>query len=425
MKGLDFEAIETAARREAMRIAVKAVEGRLNADLSDYQGTMVPCSCGGGMRYAGRRRKTFTTVLGEMTLMRAYYHCTACGVGFVPRDHALLMERSLSPGVTRMTGLAASMASFEDTSCLLSELAGIQIHGKQAERSAEGLGKRIAGDERIHVKAFEPSAPTLYLGIDGTGIPIRSEELTGRKGKQPDGSSKTREVKLCTVWSAEGRDGKGKPVRDEGSITYSAAIESVADDGPFAQRVIREAIRRGFDMADRQVILGDGAPWIWNLAGEHFPDAIEIIDRFHVKERLSEVSRAVYGIGSELGKEWAEERYDELDEGRLDDLLHALDTHTSHCDEARKCYDYITENRQRMRYPEFHAQGLCTSTGVVEAGCKHAIGARLKRAGMHWTVHGADAIIALRCTILSGRFEDFWERQAEEGHHRAVVSTDR
>ncbi len=66
-----------------------------------------------------------------------------------------------------------------------------------------------------------------------------------------------------------------------------------------------------------------------------------------------------------------------------------------------------------MRYPEFHAQGLCTSTGVVEAGCKLAIGTRLKRAGMHWTVRGADAIIALRCAKLSGRFEDFWERRAE------------
>lgn len=425
MEGLDFEAIETAARREAMRIAVKAVEGRLNADLSDYQGAILPCSCGGHMRYAGRREKTFTTVLGEMTLMRAYYHCSSCGSGFVPRDGELLMEHSLSPGVIRMTGLAASMVSFEETSLLLSELAGIQIRAKRAERSAEALGRSIAGDERSHVEADEPSAPTLYLGVDGTGIPIRCEDIRGRKGKQPDGSSRTREVKLCTVWSAEGRDKEGKPVRDKGSVTYSAAIESVADNGPFAQRVIREATRRGFDTAKRRVILGDGASWIWNLSGEYFPGAIEIIDRFHVKERLSEVSKAVYGVGSELGKEWAKERCDELDEGRLDDLLHALHTHASHCDEARKCYDYVAENRHRMRYPEFHAQGLCTSTGVVEAGCKHAIGARLKRAGMHWTVKGADAIIALRCTILSGRFEGFWERRADEARHRAVVPADR
>ena len=63
-----------------------------------------------------------------------------------------------------------------------------------------------------------------------------------------------------------------------------------------------------------------------------------------------------------------------------------------------------------MRYPEFEAAGLCTSSGVTEGGCKNAIGARLKRSGMHWTVKGADSIIALRCCILSGRFQDVWER---------------
>ncbi len=72
-----------------------------------------------------------------------------------------------------------------------------------------------------------------------------------------------------------------------------------------------------------------------------------------------------------------------------------------------------------MHYPEFRAQGLCTSTGVVEAGCKTAIGTRLKRAGMHWSVAGADAIIALRCCKLSGRFEDFWERRSDAA--RAVA----
>ena len=65
-----------------------------------------------------------------------------------------------------------------------------------------------------------------------------------------------------------------------------------------------------------------------------------------------------------------------------------------------------------MSYSDFHAQGLCTSTGVVEAGCKVAIGTRLKRAGMHWTLRGSNAIIALRCCKLSGRFQDFWERRS-------------
>jgi hypothetical protein len=111
-----------------------------------------------------------------------------------------------------------------------------------------------------------PAAPTMYLGMDGTGVPMRSAALAGRVGKQPDGSAKTREVKLVTVWTAEGRDADGTAVRDPGSVTYSAAIETAAGPNaveafsPFAQRVDRETHRRGFDRAPRRVVLGDGAP---------------------------------------------------------------------------------------------------------------------------------------------------------------------
>ena len=180
----------------------------------------------------------------------------------------------------------------------------------------------------------------------------------------------------------------------------------------FAQRVVREARRSGFDQATRKVILGDGALWIWKVAEEHFPDAIQIVDLFHAKQHLFDAAKAIYGPTSDVGKQWGKQRRDQLDSGDLDGLLAALRIHENGEDEARKCIDYITRNLHRMRYPDFRKQGLCVSSGVVEAGCKVAIGTRCKRAGMHWTVDGADAIIALRCSRLSGRFEDFWERRA-------------
>ena len=213
-------------------------------------------------------------------------------------------------------------------------------------------------------------------------------------------------------------DTDGLPERDPGSVSYSAAIESAASRGtdplpsPFAQRAYREARRRGFDTAARRVVIGDGAEWIWNLAGEQFPAAIEIVDLYHAKGHLCDVAKAIYGAGTDLAARWGKDRRDELDAGRVEAILTALHAHRDTCEEARKCIDYLTRNRHRMRYPEFRAWGLCVSSGVVEAGCKHAVGARLKRAGMHWTVTGANAIIALRCCKLSGRFEDFWERRA-------------
>ena len=118
-----------------------------------------------------------------------------------------------------------------------------------------------------------------------------------------------------------------------------------------------------------------------------------------------------HGAGTDLADAWAKARQAELDAGRLRALVTALRTQAETTPAARKCIHYVFGNRHRMRYPQFRARGLCISSGVVEAGCKQ-IGARLKRAGMRWTVGGANAIIALRCCILSGRFEDFWERRA-------------
>jgi hypothetical protein len=136
------------------------------------------------------------------------------------------------------------------------------------------------------------------------------------------------------------------------------------------------------------------------------------VDLYHAKGHLWDVGKAIYGAGSDLAEQWAKERRDELDEGKVDAILEALRVHAKANDEARRCLDYLTGNRHRMDYPGFRAQGLCVSSGVLEAGCKVAIGARLKRAGMHWTVAGANAIAALRCCKLSGRFEDFWERRS-------------
>ena len=416
---MDFEAIEIAARRRALQVAARAIEQRFNIDHSDHVGPHAACSCGRIARYVERRPKTFETALGPMRLVRAYYHCETCQSGFCPRDRALgFSEASLSPAVVRMIGAAAAMVSFEESHELMRELAGLEVNAKRVERTAEALGKEIARDERAVVEASEPSAPTMYLGMDGTGIPMRASELVGREGKQLDGSSKTREVKLVTVWTAEGKDKDGIPQRDAGSVTYSAAIESAArrdtDEIPsdFAQRVVREATRRGFDEATRKVVLGDGALWIWKLAEEHFPDAIQIVDLFHAKQHMFDVAKAIYGATSDLAKQWGKLRRDELDRGDLDGVLTALRVHAPKVEEARKCLDYVTRNLHRMRYPDFRAQELSVSTGVVEAGCKVTIGTRCKRAGMHWTVEGADAIIALRSSRLSGRFEDFWERRA-------------
>lgn len=412
-----MEAVETAARRCALQVAALAVRDRLNADRSDWQGPSLPCACGQPARYAGRRAKTFLTALGPVELRRAYYHCAACRAGFFPRDRSLgLAGTSLSPATARMVGSAAACVSFAEASELLDDLAGLRVSPKQVERAAEALGREIDTAERSGT-AFateRPAAPTMYLGIDGTGVPVRKSETAGRAGKQPDGSAKTREVKLVTAWTAESRHPKtGRPQRDPGSVSYCAAIESAAsrdtDPAPsaFAQRVRREAARRGFPHAARRVVLGDGARWIWSLCQEQFPGAVQIVDLFHAEEHLWTVSRQLHAGNDTLIKAWADERCSELEGGRFEAVLAALRAAAA-SEEARQCVEYMERNRERMRYAEFRAAGLCVGSGVVESACKSVVGARLKQSGMRWTVNGANAILSLRCCTKSGRYEDFW-----------------
>lgn len=416
---LDFEALEMAARQRVLQLAARAIEQRLNADASDEAGSRLPCRCGSRAQFMGRRSKTFRSVLGPLQLQRAYFYCFTCSHGFFPRDRHLGMEdTSLSPAVTRMIGTVGALVSFEEGSELLQELAGVSIDAKQVERTAEALGREIATDEQQHSEPVDtlPLPQTLYLGIDGTGIPMRAEELTGVPGKS-EGGAKTREGKLCTVWSAESCDDEGIPIRDEGSVSYSAAIESASapdtakQPSAFARRVWRESQRRRFTQAVRRVALGDGACWIWNVIEELFPGIPQIVDRFHAKQHLSDLGKALYS--DQRASQWASEQHEKLDKGKLRAIIAAIRPHVPSCDEARRCLHYFWANRKRMRYPRFHAQGLCTSTGVVESACKVVVGTRLKRSGMHWTVLGANAIIALRCAKLSGRFQDFWERRSE------------
>ncbi len=301
-----MEAVETSARRWALQVAALAAQDRLNADASEWQGPCLACACGQPARYAGRRAKTFLTVLDPVELRLAYYHCLACKAGFFPHDRSLGLEAtSLSPATSPMVGTATACVSSAEASELLDELAGLRISPQHVERSAEALGREIAADERTRVEPVRPPAPTMYLRLDGTGVPVRKQETAGRPNKQPDGLAKAREVKLVTVWTAESVHRKtDRPERDPGSVTYSASVESAASldtdphPFPFARRVRRAAERQAFSQTTCRVVLDDGASWIWRVVTETHPGAIQIVGLVHAKQHLSDEVKAIHGPGT-------------------------------------------------------------------------------------------------------------------------------
>jgi hypothetical protein len=286
------------------------------------------------------------------------------------------------------------------------------------ERGAEIIGEDIGRREQQEIQRavqlelpiiIGPPVPVLYVEMDGTGVPVVKKETVGRKGKRDSQPAHTREAKLGCVFTQTSWDEEGYAIRDPDSTTYIAAIESAEE---FGKRLFVEAWKRGSSRAEKIVVLGDGAEWIWNVAREHFPRAIPIVDLYHARQHLWDLVRKLHPNDEDRQKAWI--RYHQkrlLDKGKIEKLVTVLRSiETSNQEVAEKVRietEYFANNAERMRYPKFRKQHLFVGSGVVEAGCKTVIGSRLKQSGMFWTVAGA--ILALRCCYLNGRFEDYWE----------------
>ena len=247
--------------------------------------------------------------------------------------------------------------------------------------------------------------------MDGTGVPVVKKETEGRKGKTDSQPAHTREVKLGCVFTQTTWGKEGYPIRDPDSTAYTGAIETAEE---FGKRLYVEAWKRGWSRAQKKVVMGDGAEWIWNLADQHFPGAMQIVDLYHARQHLWDLGRKLYPNDQVAQKAWMKLHPKRLlDKGKIEKLLSALrsivSTNPEVIDKIRLEAAYFERNAERMRYPNFRAQHLFVGSGVIEAGCKTVIGSRLKQSGMFWTVRGANAIIALRCCYLNHRFEDYWE----------------
>ena len=375
--------------------------------------------CGARMHRRGTRALSPLSLLGRLELKRGYWRCPSCakGAGAHPLDRALgVAGRAgvrLTPAALRALAEEASEKSFAKAAESLGRQAGVWATAKRAERSAKQAGREIAAWDRSAPGLAEAPAETMYCSPDGTGVPmVRRDAGTGEDG-QP---AKTREAKVAVFHTAERSPRTGLPERDAGSARHTAAIDSArskdADPqpSPFAQRLWRAARRFGFAAAKRQVVVGDGAKWIWNTAAELFPNAVCIVDVWHARERLWEVGRAVHGAGTRRCRAWSEKVCAALSEGRIKDVLRELRRHAGE-PAADKAVGYFVNNRSRMRYPRYRAMGLLVGSGVVESSCGTLVAARFKRGGMRWSRAGANDILPLRACIRSGLYDDFWRQR--------------
>jgi len=377
---------------------------------------VILCQCGQRMSSRGRRSKGLLTTLGQVPLARSFYQCEHCRQGRFPDDQRLdIVNTAYSPGVRRLMARAGSQTQFEQAAEDLLCYAGLKVDAREIERVAEEAGRQVEqwlSDQQQQLlktgatpsPALDPAA-NFYVSFDGTGVPVRKGELVGRRGKQADGSARTREAKLGCVFTQVGLDKEGYPQRDPDSTTYVGAIESST---LFGWRMYAEALRRGLDQAKTVIALTDGARYNRTIVQTYFPDATHIVDLFHAYEHLTAIAQILWGQEAKAPKAWR----DLLEAGDISRLVRKAGKQLPASAKGKKSMlkqlRYFENNAQQMRYAEYREMNFFVGSGVVEAGCRTVIGERLKQSGMRWSVRGANAIIALRCCILSGRFEDFW-----------------
>ena len=392
-EGDDLETAEGAVRDGMLAIGARLLAAGLAARGTGKAGARRPCPCGAEAQCEGYRAKGVQTVVGWITVRRAYYACTACGQGHCPLDAALGLARdSLSPGVRRLACRFGALLPFAEAAASLAEAGRVQLSASTVRSVTETIGARreqvlAAAITAAWAQGVPPARGTpperLYVAMDGVRI-------LGTNGGG-------REVKVGVV----------VPVRQHAEreqrqpASYVAGLEPAAAFGP---RLALEAHRRGLEGAGLVAVLGDGAEWIWQLAAEHFPHAIQIVDWFHASERVWELGRALWGEGTEQTAAWVEAQLGRLAQGQAALLAtewRALPAHGEVAAVRDAQVTYFTNQAPRMAYDRYRGAGWDIGSGMVESACKHLIGAREKGPGMRWSDTGAQTVAAVRVLLFN------------------------
>jgi len=397
-----LEEIEVSFRQSMHRLGGKFIECYVKSRNFGYMGRRTACSCGAMAESVGYRSKQIQTIIGQAKIERAYYYCKECGRGFAPIDEELMLtRRSFSRVVERAVCRLAVVESFECSVDDLYDVGGISISAKEAQILSESVGSELARTQADEVREVfesekelkaEESAGILLIEMDGKIVPTH------------DGG---RELKVGAI--SELVLGENPDESKIGKTTYVGNFETAEE---FGRYVWIEAARRGVEDAEKVIGLGDGAPWIWNRMCEHFPDAIQILDFYHVSEHMWGLGNALYGEGTSKTKRFVEHKLSQIWSGKVDKTIKALMklkfTDSDKSEKLRVEIGYLQYNRSRMDYPNYKARGYHVGSGVVESACKQ-FGARLDQAGMRWKEIGEGAIAALRALKLSGRWDDYWK----------------
>lgn len=398
-----------AVRRVKPRLLEDVIAGSVSSQQPASAPRRLCCpTCGRRVRQQSWRERQVKTVCGPIHFQRPWYVCSHCQHGFSPTDQALgLLPRvRLSEGMERWVVEMGVRADFRDAAAGIAQLTGLEVAAETVRQHTEKCGAALeAADQRAQeqvvrtqeaAEAVEATPGELVVEADGVLI------------RYQDG---WREVKLGVVGGQVEGELRG--------MSYVAARETAEEFGP---RLLAEAARRGVlevvawegpvlghGLAQLRpvTVVGDGAVWIWNLAADYFGERTEVVDFYHAAQHVWEVGKALLGEGSEACREWAQTRLKELRHEGVGPVLSALAAAKADTAEGaevlRRERGYFRTNAARMAYPDFAAAGLPLGSGAVESSARHLVQLRMKLPGARWSTQGGQAVLAVRCRLLSHR----------------------
>jgi hypothetical protein len=388
----DLEHLEEQVVKTSQQMGRRVLEGILDSRLREQRpGARRQGSCGHRQRLVGERPKQLLTLVGPVTFVRPYYQClevptadTSCTHGEAP-DDALwgVHQRRTTSGVQREISYLCGRLTFEEAAESLCRHVPLGMSARQALSLMRPVGEALASAEDRQVKSLQAQAKQahsqrreerrtkeierLYIELDGVLARMRRGSVAMEKEERQRKGDVYREIKAGAVFRAE----RG-PKRSE--LVPGVYVDTPQPDsmryvarrtakGGFGWLLYQLALHSGLEQAQQVVVIGDGAPWIWNLAAEHFPGAVQIVDLYHAKEHVWEVAHAVFGRGTAAGTIWATQACSLLEQGQSEALVSAIEALPPIAPEpgqARSCperaVDYFTTHAQRMRYPVFRAE---------------------------------------------------------------------
>ncbi len=383
-----------------------------------YPPRTVKCPhCGEQAEYQRKRRGKLHTMFGIVWCRRAYYLCSACQQGYYPLDDRLgLRPNAMSAEVERLAAMTGTQMSFGKGGELFEELTLVSLSDQSLDKATQAYGTEVQQREEewyaetldtelMLQREREGTRPVrLYGAIDGGRVQIRAP-----KGEEQP----WRELKVGAWFEAKGQPPKkpnGKWSIQAQNITYYADVGQAEDFGKIAWAT---GVQRDAHRALELIILGDGAQWLWNLADLHFPQAIQIVDWFHACGYIAPVAKAAF---SDRQKQscWIEQVKADLWKGDLDAVIAAcikqIDPQRED-DPAQKATTYYTNNRQRMDYPTYRANGYQIGSGTIESGVKQIAEKRMKVSGARWNIDSARLVAKARAAFLSGQWDEVASRR--------------